>query len=545
MKKNNNLLTFIENEKKMLEASESLKKAEKEIGHIDGEIIGTGRSDYTCSATEYNLNIKGKNFSLIDIPGIEGNESKFKSIIQKSLEKAHIIFFVNGSGKKIEKGTLEKIKDYMKDGTSVYTVFNVHCKPKKNRVKGIDRSYSEDLKIAYYQQQEIVIQTKDNLKFLGDNYKGSICVNGLLAFCAEAYQGQNSKTSSIVIDEGKSLLNDQKKYAKEYSDNIPEMISDSRISLITDIIEQYILTFEETICDENIKKIKSRFDSTLDKLNALRKIEFKKYNEWQKNYNVLESQCEDAREDFGKSIGAISGNVVNEVFTDAETDLLNLVGNECTLKNVDIIVKEYFDNHKDEIESKLKRKIQDKITAAINKFYEDVDDLIKRTDEDNIDAQKGFAESIDKWTFDFNENALPERKTNFKEAFKHLSRIGEMAFSGFSMGTAFPGIGNVVGTILGAIAGLAISIWSVFLTRKKRNDLVSNIIETYIERVKIEETIIINEKIKSENFEEKFIKPVCDRISELVQIRNNSINHVKEILNKLVFDIYKEKIKII
>ncbi|MCQ2518147.1 MAG: hypothetical protein MJ119_05230, partial [Lachnospiraceae bacterium] len=101
------------------------------IGCVDGTIIGTGRSDYTQGSTMYNLTIGDKRFALIDIPGIEGDESAFEAIIKKSLEQAHLIFYVNGSGKKIEKESLLKIKKYMQDGTSVYAVFNTHCKAKK------------------------------------------------------------------------------------------------------------------------------------------------------------------------------------------------------------------------------------------------------------------------------------------------------------------------------------------------------------------------------------------------------------------------------
>ena len=83
---------------------------ERNMGCVDGRIIGTGRSDYTQGSTEYNLTIGDKTFALIDIPGIEGDESKFEEIIRDSLDKAHTIFYVNGSGKKLEQATLEKVK---------------------------------------------------------------------------------------------------------------------------------------------------------------------------------------------------------------------------------------------------------------------------------------------------------------------------------------------------------------------------------------------------------------------------------------------------
>ena len=174
---------LVEAEKALAGSLIHISGLEENLGCVDGRIIGTGRADYTQCSTEYNLTLNDNKFVLIDIPGIEGDESKFKEIIKDSLAKAHVIFYVNGSGKKIEKDSLEKIKAYMHDGTSVYAVFNVHCKGKKNRLKGIDKSYQEELAAAYEKQNEIVRQTEEELRsFLGSNYKGSVSLNGLLSF---------------------------------------------------------------------------------------------------------------------------------------------------------------------------------------------------------------------------------------------------------------------------------------------------------------------------------------------------------------------------
>ena len=64
-----------------------LQNAEDRLGCVDGQIIGTGRPDYTQSSTEYNLFVGDKNFLLIDIPGIEGDEGKYREAIKNSLAK--------------------------------------------------------------------------------------------------------------------------------------------------------------------------------------------------------------------------------------------------------------------------------------------------------------------------------------------------------------------------------------------------------------------------------------------------------------------------
>ena len=192
---------------------EQLVMIERNKGCVDGKIIGTGRADYTQGSTEYNLTIGDKTFTLIDIPGIEGDERKYEDIIRESLDKAHTIFYVNGSGKKLEQATVEKVKKYMHDGTSVYAVFNVHCKAKKERIPGIDKIFEEELSTAYLKQEEIISQTENELhSFLGSNYKGSLSLNGLLSFCG--YAVDEAGKSTIVDEKDKNLRSDQKNMLK-------------------------------------------------------------------------------------------------------------------------------------------------------------------------------------------------------------------------------------------------------------------------------------------------------------------------------------------
>ena len=104
----NNLATI---EKEFLNSLSEISNFERNMGCIDGKIIGTGRPDYTQGSTEYKLLVENNEFLLIDIPGIEGNESKYKENIKESLAKAHLIFYVNGSGKKAEKDTFVSVME--------------------------------------------------------------------------------------------------------------------------------------------------------------------------------------------------------------------------------------------------------------------------------------------------------------------------------------------------------------------------------------------------------------------------------------------------
>ena len=81
---------------------------------VDGLIIGTGEADFTKGNTLYPLNYKGKRFQLIDVPGIEGDESKYAHMVREAVAKAHLVLYVNGTNKKPEKATAEKIRSYLR-----------------------------------------------------------------------------------------------------------------------------------------------------------------------------------------------------------------------------------------------------------------------------------------------------------------------------------------------------------------------------------------------------------------------------------------------
>ena len=65
----------------MFEESERKQDMETYQGGVDGLIVGTGESDYTQVYKEYKMNIGGVPFTLIDVPGIEGNEAKYEEEI--------------------------------------------------------------------------------------------------------------------------------------------------------------------------------------------------------------------------------------------------------------------------------------------------------------------------------------------------------------------------------------------------------------------------------------------------------------------------------
>ena len=100
------------------------------IGLADGSIIGNGRSDYTLDTQRYLFTSGNQKFAILDVPGIEGNETKVVKSIWNAVKKAHAVFYVTSKAAPPQKGdgnnsgTLEKIKSHLGAQTEVWSIYN-------------------------------------------------------------------------------------------------------------------------------------------------------------------------------------------------------------------------------------------------------------------------------------------------------------------------------------------------------------------------------------------------------------------------------------
>lgn len=516
---------------------EQLVMIERNRGCVDGKIIGTGRADYTQGSTEYNLTIGDKTFALIDIPGIEGDESKFEEVIQESLDKAHTIFYVNGSGKKLEQATLEKVKKYMHDGTSVYAIFNVHCKAKKERIPGIDKTFVEELDAAYLLQEEIISQTENELNtFLGSNYKGSLSLNGLLSFCG--YAIEESGKTTIVDEKDKNLRSDQKKYIKEYSGEITRLREDSHIGLVQDIIEDKVENFETYIYTENIKKLKNRLHEMITKIDDLRIVEVQKIKGFINVYTEFESNCFNAKEDYIYTIKHIGYNVATDAFANVKDELFIMV-EEDKGKTDSNKIQKYFDTHKDVIIIEIQNHLNERINQAQKDYEEAIEDARQRLIKDFEREQTKFEISLSSGSIELDDSFADALKYNLKSFGGDIIRVGSLALSGAGIGTVIaPGIGTAIGAVVGAILGVLSSIWNFFVSEATRVNRAKEKLQRAIDE-QIDE---VSEKIKSElkklDFEEK-INASYDQIYSQAEKQKTALEYVERLLNNISKDLKK------
>lgn len=207
----------------------------------DGQIVGDGRSDFTQTYEEYNFEIDGTPLTLIDVPGIEGNERLYTDGIVKALRRAHIVFYVHGHNIKPNAATAEKIKKYLGDWVSVYSIYNV---------RGSASDYDEedervDLYTEKLKEREVLIVSTFK-EVLGEVYKGNVTLQALLAMCVCA----------SFSPERKDLIRKQENIRSQWKTGTPPM-DFSRFFLLKELILSKSQNYLEEIVKANEQKMRS------------------------------------------------------------------------------------------------------------------------------------------------------------------------------------------------------------------------------------------------------------------------------------------------
>lgn len=508
-----------------LELNEQIIKAYS----VDGKIIGTGESDFTKSYVKYELNYKDKPFILIDLPGIEGEESKYEKIIKEALAKAHAIVYINGTNKAPEVGTIEKIKNYLRDNCLVYSIYNV---------KGKADSYEfEEDRISLgntHKDSNVVLNETDkklSKVFDKDYYKKCIMVQGLLSFSSLA--NINSKISSIIPSRNADLIKAQKSYLECFQD-YNSMRKFSQIDDMALIIKDKVDTFEEDIKRSNIKKVLVRVNDILEKLKDEKEKYDKIVEDSKKETEDFKKSINDYIESFDNNYRNKLKNLYDKFFNDvrekmfSEIDTMGRIVGKNDRIRIENEIKEYVDNRKITLENEIK-KVSDNL---INELIDNIKNRLERfkTDLMKIEELYNF-DNISDLKIDMSlDIAFSEMDIKFKEVGGILLDIGGFALAGFSVGSFFPGIGNVIGAIIGGVIGLLLGIID-FLNPNRNREKAKNKAREDLNKHKKE----VNDNIKN-NVEE-----ITSKIKDTTNQLNNNIDNI---YNKQVYilDLLSNKI---
>lgn len=399
------------------------------VKNNDGMIVGDGSPDFTTKYDEYKFFIDGTEFTLIDVPGIEGDENKVKDNIFKGLSKAHIIFYVHGHDAAPDAKIVEKIKKYIGKGVNVYSVFNI---------KGGTGNYDEpEERVTLLDERKrkgasLVEETFRNA--LGDIYQGNICIQALLAMTAKATF--NAERKDLIKAQNKLL---------SYFGSAEKVLSFSHFKDLVDVVKAKAKNAKSEIIESNAKKLILQMRQAYRSLSNVSVGSDEKFKTYKQNINTIfsgalnkiKNRCEQT----------ITNQFVwfeNEVCKKIDDGEDNFDDLQKKLKSdIDYYLQ---DNIKSEVES-LKNKIEEenqKLAEAFSyNYYDNVHISVDSADASGVDYDFG----------DFGLDALT---------------IGSWILTGVGIGTFFPGFGNLIGGIIGGIIGLLVAIFGNSEERKNK-----------------------------------------------------------------------------
>lgn len=354
-------------EKKDAEAENTrlIKETESLKEFADGQIIGDGRSDFTRDNTSFDFNYNNHEFALIDVPGIEGDESIVRTAIEEAVKKAHAIFYITRTArppqthegeKGDKKGTLEKMKEHLGAQTEVWTIYN-HAVNNPRSLK-----------------QPLIGQgEKDGLQALDEKLKQELAekyCQSLIVSARPAYLG----LTECVIS-GSKEANEQRKFLERFGTRDKILELSGLPNFVEKLSSEIIVDYRNKIKRSNLNKACQTLDSSICDLKALSQ----KFKEDRKKVRdeVLNSQTiiMVLMEQFTGILDSLRGKILqafqNEIRASLYNEIDKYISNDAFKRNL-----------KNEMElqaQKLENKLRNSIELETNKFGEELLNIVKRT----------------------------------------------------------------------------------------------------------------------------------------------------------------------
>jgi hypothetical protein len=438
----------------------ALEHARYGLHRVDGGIIGTGAADFTTGNVCYTLHHHdGTAFQLFDVPGIEGDESKYTGMVRAAVAKAHLVVYVNGTNKKPEKATAEKIRAYLNRGTQVSPVINV-------RGSADAYEFDED-RVALGEHGNCDAALKQTVNVLRGVLGDEVlipghCVQGLLGFTSLAMRGRDS---TIHPSRGADLFVQQRNYLRHFA--TPEaMYAFSQMEQIAGVLRAKQGSFKQDIVESNKAKIRELLAENIAVLEKMRYDHADFLSKIAPEFDKCHAGIESALASFDRLLVTGRTNIWNDFFNDV-------------IKLADDIVAENFGENE---------RISKKIGTAFTTEQVKVEAALKtHLDEQILHLQEGLAQATQRLVEDVRRVNFQERMRNVQAGspmqYQHQSidmdlglgdwgaialNIGSYAMSGMAIGSVVPGLGNVVGAVIGAAVGALISLRGFFTGKDKR-----------------------------------------------------------------------------
>ncbi len=487
------------------------ERQKAQVHRVDGLIIGTGEADFTKGNTLYPLNYKGKRFQLIDVPGIEGDESKYAHMVREAIAKAHLVFYVNGTNKKPEKATAQKIRNYLRLGTQVCPLVNVRGNADAYEFEE-DR---ESLKnhgdsTTALQQTEEVLRSVLGSKVMQTGH----CVQGLLAFSALAIDAQTGRTT-IHSSRSRDLVIQQRNYQKHFTSR-KSMYEFSQIQSVAKVLHDKLSTFREDMIESNKTKVYELLVENLETLKNLYISHEAFVAKTKPEFDKCREAIKQAQERFEQLVVTGRKNLWEKLFNSLKED-------------ADEIVEQNFGENKI-ISNKIERAFKNRQESLKNALQEQYEKYLADLQKDLQQAMRRLLEDVSRVEFEKLLSDSENMNINYKTPELGIGlefgdygwmalNIGSYAVAGFGIGSAFPVIGNLIGAIAGAVVGALVSfIKHIFTSKGERIRKAQGQVQEKIDEAWSEARKALQEESKT------LFSPVRKQVQEVVLARVQQLN---------------------
>lgn len=398
----------------------------------DGLIVGDGRHDFTKTYEEYKLSIGGHQFTLIDVPGIEGNEEEFKDVIQTALHKAHCIFYVQGHNKKPDEATARKIKKYLGDWVKVYSIYNV---------RGGAGNYDEEDERETL-LTEGVLKTENLIKIefkrvLGDVYAGHITLQALLAMCSKA----------VFSEQREDLIKTQQKLIR-YFGNAKRIMQFSQFQTLINLVEQKASNFKSEIIEANKQKLISLANEISNRITFVMEEQKDGLKRLSESLKLVEREvCNNYLDSVYRNIINKSKNAIDSIYGSLKNEVFVLIDNKDN--NIKSRVEYIQKGLLMELINRIENIICDELSHASNNANRKIKELdgirlssINFHVDIDLDAEIDFSAAISELDIDLDD------------VLECVTKTALSATAGAGIGSLiFPGVGTVIGAATGALFG--------------------------------------------------------------------------------------------
>lgn len=466
----------------LLKQQKQLEQMQRCAGQVDGEIVGTGQADFTQDNVIYQFSHQGKRFQLIDVPGIEGNESKYEAMVQAAIAKAHLVFYVNGTNKKPEEKTAQKIKHYLNRDAKVYAICNLRGKADSYEFAHDRESLERTHKDALATRE----QTREVLEgILGaELVSGCQSLQGLLGFTSVAF---DERGLTSIHPSRADLLKSQRAYKQDFNSQ-QAMRSFSQLDKLHKVIGDGCANFEVDIVESNKRKVVRLLQDTVSDLRKQRD----EHTAFAKKIGAEVKECQDvirkSVEDFESSFSSKRRGALDRFFNQLTAAAREAVDEHFSDKDdVARVIEQHVEDGQEQLSERLEE-IQEQQLAELSQAIERA---VKRLQEnaERMSFQQRLSEAANSSLS--LSSAMDAISFNFSDYGGFLLSIGGYALSGFGIGSVFPGIGNIVGAIAGGLFGVLAAVAGYFFGGRAKKiadaqDQVAKAIRA--EREKVTET---------------------------------------------------------